>query len=112
MLHPESTQILSVTTTVASMEDARRLAREMVEGRLAACVHLEPLAASTYRWQGKVCEEPEVRLTIKTLHSTRGALEAYFAANHPYDVPQFTAATLECSRGYADWVRSEVAPQP
>jgi periplasmic divalent cation tolerance protein len=111
MLHPESTQILRVATTVATTEDARRLARGLVEGRLAACVQIDPVAASVYRWQGQLCEEPEVRLTIKTLPSMQGALQAYFATNHPYDVPQFAAVTVECSRGYADWVRSEVGTQ-
>jgi periplasmic divalent cation tolerance protein len=108
MLHPESTRILSVTTTVASMEDARRLARGLVETGLAACVQIETIEASVYRWDGRLCEDPEVRLTIKTLPSAREAMQAFFDANHPYDVPQFTAVVAECSRAYADWVRSEV----
>lgn len=101
--------ILTVTTTVGSLDDAKRLARALVERRLAACVQLEPIAASFYRWEGKVCEDPEVRLTIKTLPSMRAAIEVAFRELHPYELPQFVAATQVASAAYADWARSEVA---
>jgi periplasmic divalent cation tolerance protein len=100
--------ILTVTTTVGSLEDAKRLAREIVERRLAACVQVDAVAASFYRWEGKLCEDPEVRLTIKTLPALRDALQAAFGELHPYDLPQFVAATQSASTAYADWVRSEL----
>jgi periplasmic divalent cation tolerance protein len=101
--------ILTVTTTVGSMENAQRLARAILERRLAACVQLDAIAASFYRWEGKLCEEPEVRLSIKTLPRLAGALAACFDELHPYDLPQFLAVTQQASEGYADWVRGEVA---
>ena len=100
--------ILSVTTTVGNREDAQVLARALVEARLAACVQLEAPLQSFYRWEGKLHDEGEVRLTIKTLPSRQPALEAFFAERHPYDVPQFLAVTQEASDGYAAWVRDEV----
>lgn len=103
--------ILTLATTVGSMDDARRLAREIVDRRLAACVQLEPIAASFYRWDGKLCEEPEVRLSIKTLPHAKSALAQLFAEAHPYDVPQFLCETQQASAAYAGWVRDEVAPE-
>lgn len=103
--------ILTVTTTVGSMDDARRLARELVQRRLAACVQLDSIAASFYRWDGRLCDEPEVRLSIKTLPRLRDALARGLAELHPYDLPQFLAATQRASAGYAAWVRSEVLPE-
>lgn len=100
--------ILSVTTTVGSEADAQRLAREMLQRRLAACVQLERGLVSHYRWQGRLCEEAEVRLVIKTLAACAGALQAFFAEQHPYEVPQFLACPMQGSRAYADWVRAEV----
>jgi periplasmic divalent cation tolerance protein len=100
--------ILSVTTTVGSADDARRLARELVERRLAACVQVEEGLRSYYHWQGKLCDDPEVRLTIKTLPACESALRAYFTEHHPYDVPQFLAVTLRASEDYAAWARGEV----
>jgi periplasmic divalent cation tolerance protein len=100
--------ILTVTTTVSSMDDAKELGRKLIQRRLAACVQLEPIAASFYRWEGQLCEDPEVRLSIKTLPSLRDALAACLAELHPYELPQFLAVTQQASAPYADWVRSAV----
>ena len=100
--------ILTVTTTVGSMEDAQRLAREIVRRRLAACVQIETIAASFYRWEGRQCEEPEVRLSIKSLPALREALAACFDELHPYELPQFLMLTQQASARYAQWVRDEV----
>lgn len=104
--------ILSVTTTVGSLADARALAQEILSRRLAACVQVEEGITAFYRWQGKPCEEPEVRLVIKTAPGAEGALQAFFASRHPYDVPQFLVATLRASEAYARWARSETRPTP
>jgi periplasmic divalent cation tolerance protein len=103
--------ILTVTTTVGSMDDARWLARELIQRRLAACVQIEPIAASFYRWEGRLCEDPEVRLSIKTLPLLREALAACIGELHPYELPQFLALTQQASADYAQWVRGEVGAQ-
>ena len=104
--------ILTVTTTVGSRADADALARALLERRLAACVQLEEGLTSCYRWQGRLCEEPELRLTIKTLPRCEPALQAFFAEAHPYDLPQFAAVRMCASAEYAAWVRSEVHVPP
>ncbi|HSV46199.1 MAG TPA: divalent-cation tolerance protein CutA [Ramlibacter sp.] len=100
--------ILSVATTLASLPDARRLAQLLLERRLAACVQIEPGLVSLYRWQDRLCEEPEVRLVIKTRPECEAALLALFAEHHPYDVPQFLAARVRASPAYAQWLRAQV----
>jgi periplasmic divalent cation tolerance protein len=100
--------ILSLTTTVASLEDARRLARALLEQRLAACVQLDAGVQSHYRWQGALCAEAEVRLTIKTLPALLPHVQAFMAEQHPYEVPQLLWQTMAASPAYADWVRGEV----
>lgn len=104
----QDTEILSITTTVGSAADAQRLAREIVRRRLAACVQLEPGLTSFYRWQGELCEDAEVRLVIKTLPGCEAALQALLREQHPYELPQFVAATLTASVEYARWVRAQV----
>jgi periplasmic divalent cation tolerance protein len=101
--------IVVVTTTVGTMQAATALARAVVQARLAACVQLEAIAASHYRWEGAHCEEPEVRLVIKTVGSRVAPLEALFAERHPYELPQFVVAVVQASDAYAAWVRGEVA---
>jgi periplasmic divalent cation tolerance protein len=100
--------ILSVTTTLGSAGQAQELARALVQARLAACVQVDPPMTSTYNWNGQLCEEAEVRLTIKTLPACRQAVQDFLARHHPYDTPQFLAQVLRASDAYAAWVRSEV----
>jgi periplasmic divalent cation tolerance protein len=105
-------RVLSVVTTVGAMEDARRLADLLLQQRLAACVQVEPGLQSHYVWQGKRCEEAEVRLTIKTLPRLAGRVQALFAGNHPYQLPQFLCTEMEASAAYAAWVSEAVAAPP
>jgi periplasmic divalent cation tolerance protein len=109
MNNSQGRDILSVTTTVGSRADAQALARAILQRRLAACVQVEEGLTSLYRWQGKECEDPELRLTIKTLPGCEAALLALFGELHPYEVPQFLAATHQASEAYYVWARSEVA---
>jgi periplasmic divalent cation tolerance protein len=101
--------VLSLVTTVGSLDDAQRLARLVLEQRLGACVQIEPQLLSHYVWQGRHCEEPETRLTIKTLPGREAGLQALFAAHHPYGLPQFLATVMEASPAYAQWVAEAVS---
>ncbi len=100
--------ILSVSTTVGSVDAAKALARLILEHRLAACVQVEALLASHYRWEGALCDEPEVRLVVKTLPERQAALQALFDEYHPYQLPQFLAVRMQASKAYAAWVRASV----
>ena len=101
--------IASVATTLGSLDDAKALAREILERRLGACVQIEPRLTSIYRWKGKLCEDPEVRLVIKTLPGCVDALAALFTSHHPYELPQFLVSRHSAGQAYGDWVRSEVS---
>jgi periplasmic divalent cation tolerance protein len=103
----EQPGILSVTTTVGSPAAARTLAQEILAQRLGACVQIDEGVVSLYHWQGELREEPEVRLTIKTVPGCEAALQALFAIHHPYEVPQFLAHRMSASPAYADWARAE-----
>lgn len=102
--------ILSLVTTVGSVEDARRLASALLERRLAACVQLDAGVQSHYRWDGKACVDTEVRLTVKSLPARLADLQAFFATEHPYDLPQLVWQVDQASPAYAAWVGAEVAP--
>jgi periplasmic divalent cation tolerance protein len=110
MGNSQGRDILSITTTVGSRADAQALARGILQRRLAACVQLEEGLTSFYRWQGKECEDAEVRLTIKTVPGCEAALLALFRELHPYEVPQFLGVTHQASEAYYEWARGEIAP--
>ena len=101
--------LLAVFTTVANAEQADRLARAAVEQRLAACAQTEAIH-STYRWQGEVASEPEVRLVFKTTRAHYAALEALLRELHPYELPAiFALPVAEASGEYMDWVAASLA---
>ncbi|MBL0422122.1 divalent-cation tolerance protein CutA [Ramlibacter sp. AW1] len=100
--------ILSLTTTVGSELDAQRLARELVQARLAACVQVDGGLVSHYRWDGASHADREWRLTIKSLPRLLAQLQAFLAQHHPYELPQLVWQQLDSSEGYAEWVRSNV----
>ena len=101
-------RLISLTTPVAAEDDARRLARDLAARRLAACVQLDRGLESHYRWQGQLCAEPELRLTVKTTARRLQAIEAFLAEHHPYQLPQLLWQPLSASTGYAAWVREQV----
>jgi len=93
-----------VVTTVGSAEQARALARAMVEQRLAACAQISAIE-SLYRWQGAVEHAPEWRVLFKTRADGYAALEAAIRARHPYELPAIHAiATQQAHAPYAEWV--------
>lgn len=112
MQDPDELEMVSITTTVGSPAAAQALAREIVAQRLAACVQIDEGITSLYHWQGRLCEEPEVRLVIKSLPGCEAALEALFARHHPYELPQFLVQRMRASRAYAEWARAETALPP
>jgi periplasmic divalent cation tolerance protein len=99
---------LMVMTTLDAREDANRLARSLVEDRLAACVQVLGPIASTYRWQGQMETAEEWLCLIKTTGGRFDALAAHIDANHPYDTPELTAVPIsDGSDRYLAWVSGE-----
>lgn len=98
---------LLVVTTVGSADQARSLAREMVQRRLAACAQISAID-SVYRWQGAVHEEPEWRVLFKTGAGAADALMAALRERHPYELPAIVAlATAAADAAFAQWVDDE-----
>lgn len=74
---------------------AKELARGMVGGKLAACVNIVPAVTSIYEWQGKIEEDNEVMLIIKTRSSKIAALTEYVRSNHPYEVAEVISLPID-----------------
>jgi periplasmic divalent cation tolerance protein len=104
-------RVVAVYLTFPDEASAERVARVLVEARLAACVNVLPGARSVYRWEGDVLVEPEVVAIAKTTADRVAALAEAVRAAHPFDLPCVVAypavAGLEA---YLDWVRDETRP--
>ncbi|MBK8230338.1 MAG: divalent-cation tolerance protein CutA [Candidatus Eisenbacteria bacterium] len=101
---------LIVYTTVGNPEQGRHIARELVEARLAACVTCQPGLISFYRWAGKVEEDAEMLLLIKTNSDRLDALRSHLLRLHPYEVPELLVVEVaEAGEAYLHWLNQSVS---
>jgi len=102
-----------VLTTCGSQEEARRIAQELVEWRLAACVNIVPQIESVYRWQGEVETATEWLLIVKTTADAFDQLRDAIAKLHSYDVPECIEIAIEDgSAAYLEWIAGSVRQAP
>jgi periplasmic divalent cation tolerance protein len=96
-----------VLSTCASPGEASRLARTLVEERLAACATLIPSVQSIYHWQGEIEFSTETLLLLKTGPDQLAALEARLHQLHSYQTPEFLVLGVEgVSHPYLEWLQS------
>jgi periplasmic divalent cation tolerance protein len=104
------TDKIVVLSTCASADEAGRIARELVDKRLAACVNILPAVRSVYRWKGAVEDEAEVLLVIKSSRALFSRLRAEIAKMHSYEVPETIAVPIvDGSESYLAWMDRELA---
>lgn len=104
------TDALVVLTTVSSTEEATTLVRTLLERRLVACGTMLPGARSMYRWNGKVADEQEIVVLLKTRAARLEALEVAFGELHPYKVPELLALPVQAGLSkYLAWIDEETS---
>ena len=107
------TGAIQVITTTGTKQDASKVARALIEARLAACVQVVGPVTSRYWWNDEIEEAEEWLCLIKTTASLFERLEEAIRAAHPYDVPEILATPVVAgSADYLAWLREEVRPAP
>jgi periplasmic divalent cation tolerance protein len=106
------TDKIVVLVTCGSPREARRIARVLVEQRLAACANVfEVPVRSIYRWKGRVESAKELLLTIKSSRKKFAALQNAIRKLHSYDVPEIIALPIVSgSRDYLAWLSESLRP--
>lgn len=111
---------IDMTTTIATLAlttcpdvtVAKTIAEALVSERLAACVNRVPGIRSTYIWDGRLQDDDEVLLIIKTTEAQLAAAESRLRALHPYELPEWIVLRVEGgNQAYLDWLTAAVAPQ-
>ena len=106
---------LPVLATITAPDGAvaERIARRLVEERLAACVQLVDPIRSIYRWQEAVHEDREVLLFVKTTEDLIPRIGELLKEIHPYEVPELVAVSIASgSPAYLDWLKKNVKDGP
>ena len=105
------TDAVVVLVTAPSAEEAARIARALVEEGLCACGSVVPGVRSIYRWEGKVQDDAEALLVLKTERRLVAALKARLPELHPYQVPELLVLPVEDGlAAYLEWVGASVRP--
>jgi periplasmic divalent cation tolerance protein len=100
--------VLVVMTNTPDMDVARKIAADLLEKSLAACINIVNGCESHYRWHGKLETSSEVQLLIKTTVSRYGEIETAIRALHPYELPEIIAVpVIKGSHDYLAWVAEE-----
>jgi periplasmic divalent cation tolerance protein len=103
------TDYIQVVTTTEHREDAERIARTLVERRLAACAQVSGPITSTYRWQGQIETAQEWQCRAKSRRDLYDEIEQAIRQAHPYEVPEILAMPIAAgSVDYLAWLDGEV----
>lgn len=102
------TEFIIVLITASKEDEAVRIAQELVDSRLAACVNMVKGMRSIYRWKGKREDEEEVLMVVKTRHDLFDGLKKRVKELHSYSVPEIIVLpVMEGSEEYLKWLREE-----
>ena len=102
------TNMIIILVTTGSEAEAEKIARTLVEERLIACANILSPVRSIYRWEGKVQDDHEWLLIIKTQQAHFAAVEARVRSLHSYQVPEVIAlSVVDGSERYLGWVKGE-----
>lgn len=105
-------QYILVLTTVPEIEVGQIIAERLTEERLAACVTISSAGQSVYWWKGKISQESEHILFIKTNKDHYDQIEEKIKQIHPYEVPEIIAIPiLAGNKKYLEWIDSETRPK-
>jgi periplasmic divalent cation tolerance protein len=103
------TDKIVILVTAGNRREAKKIARALVEERLAACVNITLSVESVYRWKGKVTEDREYLLLIKSSRELFGEVQAAVRKRHSYTTPEIICLPIvDGSRDYLDWITDSV----
>jgi len=103
------TDKIVVFSTCSTPEEAAKIARKLIEERLAACVNVTPGVRSFYRWKGAIEQTDECLLVIKSSRDLFDRLRVELEKAHTYEVPEVVAvAVVDGSPNYLNWIDGEL----
>lgn len=95
-----------ILTSIDDKAQAKSIAKSLVELKLAACVQISAQGESVYQWEGKLCQDMEYYLSIKTTSVLKAKVFTWLETNHPYHTPEIIRLEGKASEKYKEWMIS------
>jgi len=107
------TDKIVVLVTVRNVRECKRIARHLLEKKLVACANLVPLVHSLYHWKGKIADEKECLMILKTNRELFGSLRVEVEKLHSYSLPEVIALPIiDGAPNYLNWLTESVSASP
>ncbi|RDU58089.1 divalent-cation tolerance protein CutA [Helicobacter sp. MIT 99-5507] len=100
-------KIYIIKTTFNDIKDVNKLQNILLEKNLASCIQINQIK-SAYIWEGKICNEDEIQLSIKTNKKNAKKIESIILDTHPYEIPQILILKSKASKSYLKWHKNEL----
>ena len=101
-------KILLLLTTESNKKFAENIAKELIENKLAACVSIKEID-SIYSWDGKICQQNEFEISIKSIPDNRNELIKILKKRISYELPQFIYKEFDSEVDYFNWINESVS---
>jgi periplasmic divalent cation tolerance protein len=98
-----------IVLTTINKKDANNFINNLIVKKIAACVNKIDQVNSVYKWEGKVVNEFETLLIIKTLSKNIKQLKIFFEDFHPYDIPEFIILKTQTTDKYLNWMEGVIS---
>jgi len=98
----------TIVTNTSNIDEAKKIAHNLVENKLAACVNIIPEIISVYNWKNEICEDKECQLIIKTEKVLFQSVQDTILKLHSYELPEIIMLPIEKGYDkYLDWISKE-----
>lgn len=99
-------EFIIILCTISSLNDAKKIAKEIVQKKLVACVNIIEGLTSIYEWKGELCDEKECLMIMKTRNTLFSEIKKEITGLHPYEVPEIISVTISDGlESYLGWIK-------
>ncbi len=98
-----------ILCTINNIDKAKEISKTLLEEKLVACVNIIPNLTSLYRWDGKICEDSEYLMILKSRSDLFAEVKDKITELHPYEVPEIISVDIkDGNNAYLDWLNGEL----